>query len=467
MDELFLSFLFLLLGLIIGALSTWMVAKYRFALASGQSEDFERRHVPRELHESLLQQQSQMREELKSKEEDRLALEKSLAAKERDLLYLEEKLQRWQEDFNKMQQQAHLKFEQIAGRLLDEKSRVFTDQNHRNINELLQPLRERIREFGQDIERRFSEESREKMSLKKELDMLKDLNRQLGEDARNLTAALKGDAKIQGNWGELQLELLLEKAGLSRGVHFILQASFKDEEGLEKRPDCIIHLPESKHLVIDSKVSLKAFERYHQSDTEQARQTHLKDHLLSIRNHLKELSGKNYQHLHQINTPDYLLMFIPLEPAFTTAVQHDPGLFLEALDKNIVIVTNSTLLATLRTVAFIWRQDKQKRNVLEIAKQSGLLYDKFVGFVEDLRDLGLKLDQAQGAWQGAINKLSDSRKAGDTLIGRAQRIRDLGARASKNLPAEFQGDEETPGINEQSSLNPEAGDSDENHSNLR
>jgi DNA recombination protein RmuC len=445
MAELILSFLFLVLGLLIGALSTWMVAKYRFALASGQTVDFERKYVTRELHEALLQQQVQLREDLKSKEEDRLALEKSLAAKERDLLYLEEKLQRWQEDFSQMQQQAHLKFEQIAGKLLEEKSRTFTDQNHRNINELLQPLRERIREFSQDIERRFSEESREKTSLKKEIDLLRDLNRQLGEDARNLTAALKGDAKIQGNWGELQLELLLEKAGLAKGAHFVLQASFKDEAGQDKRPDCIVHLPESKHLVIDSKVSLKAFERYHHSDTAESRQVHLKDHLASIRNHLKELSGKNYQQLHQINTPDYLLMFIPLEPAFTIAIQHDPGLFLEALDKNIVIVTNSTLLATLRTVAFIWRQDKQKRNVLEIARQSGLLYDKFVGFVEDLRDLGVKLDQAQGAWQGAINKLSDSRKSGDTLIGRAQRIRELGARTTKSLPAEFYGEEEAPG----------------------
>ncbi len=435
MTELSLCLLFLLLGLIIGSMITWLFAKNRMSHAA-LPDNFEEKHVAREAFDSLREQTELLRSDLKKKEEDIVTLEKALSAKDRDILYLEEKLSTWQRDFEQLQQRARSEFENIANRLLEEKSRKFTDQNEKKLNDLLHPLRERIREFGQDVERRFTEEAKDKVSLKKEIESLRSLNLQLSSDAQNLAAALKGDAKVQGDWGEFQLELLLEKSGLTKGLHYAAQLSFKDENGQDKRPDFIINLPEDKHLVVDSKVSLKAYEQYCQADDEEQRNKHLQAHLASIRGHLRDLSSKNYQHLYQINSPDYLLMFVPIEPAFSVAARHDPRLFLEALDRNIVIVTTSTLLATLRTVSYIWRQERQKRNVLEIARQSGMLYDKFVSFIEDLKEIGQRLDLAQAAWNGAMNKLSESKKFGDTLIGRAQRIRELGAKTSKELPEE-------------------------------
>lgn len=438
------SLIFLLLGLVIGSLCTWLVAKFRFAAGQNLPVIPGENYVPREAYEALKEQSENFRKELKSKDEDLIALEKRLASRERDILYLEEKLAAWQQDFKQLQQKAHSEFENIASRLLEEKSQKFTAQNERNLNDLLHPLRERIREFGQDIERRFTEEAKDKVSLKKEIDALRLLNLQLSTDAQNLATALKGDAKFQGDWGEFQLELLLEKAGLVKDMHYLVQPSFKDENGQDKRPDFIIHLPEGKHLIIDSKVSLKAYEEFYKAEDQEMKTKHLQDHIASIRNHLRDLNSKNYQHLYQINSPDYLLMFIPIDPAFSVAIQQDSKLFLDALDKNIVIVTTTTLLATMRTVSYIWRQERQKRNVLEIARQSGLLYDKFVGFMDDLKEIGQRLDHAQAAWHGAMNKLSSSTKYGDTLIGRAQRIKELGAKTSKSLPKELLNDlEET------------------------
>jgi DNA recombination protein RmuC len=442
MPDTLLSLLFLLLGLLTGALSAWLIAKFRLAAQHISPEEVEKKYVHRQVYDKLQEQADLLHSDLKEKEEDRLSLEKALAAKERDLLYLEEKLQAWKSDFEALQRKAHTEFENIANRLLEEKSQKFTARNEQQLNNLLHPLREKIKDFGLDIERRFTEEAKDKVSLKKEIEQLKDLNLQLSTDAQNLAAALKGDSKMQGNWGELQLELLLEKAGLQRGMHYEAQVSFKDENGQDKRPDFIIHLPDEKHLIVDSKVSLTAYEKFYNADNEELRSQHLLEHIASIRQHIRDLGSKNYQHLYQINSPDYLLLFIPIEPAFSVALQSDSRLFLDALDRNVVLVTTSTLLATMRTVSYIWRQERQKRNVIEIARQSGLLYDKFVAFVEDLKEIGLRLDYAQAAWHGAMNKLSESRKYGDTLIGRAQRIKELGAKASKALPGELLGDED-------------------------
>ena len=299
------------------------------------------------------------------------------------------------------------------------------------------PLKERIKEFETNIERRYIDKTKDLISLKKEIEQLRDLNVQLSEDANNLATALKGDNKTQGDWGEFQLELLLEKAGLVKDIHFTTQLSFKDNNGQQKRPDFIIYLPNKKHLVIDSKVSLVAYEKYYNADRSKKRDKHIKAHLDSLRQHIKDLASKNYQHLYQINSPDYLLLFVPIEPAFNLAVQNDSRLFLDALDKNIVIVTTSTLLATMRTVSYIWKQEKQKKSVMEIARQSGLLYDKFCSFVEDLQNIGNKLNNAQDAYNNAMNKLVDSKKFGDTLVGRAEKIKELGARTNKSIPKDL------------------------------
>ncbi len=432
-----LLMLLLLLGVFLGFLCGWLMAKFRFAGAIENQSNFKDRFVSKEMFQSIENQYNIINIELKAKQDDCLEIEKKLASRERDIMYLEEKLLNWKKDFDLLQNRAHSEFENIANRILEEKSKRFSKQNDKKLNDLLQPLRENIRDFGTDIERRFTDEAKDKVSLKKEIEQLRELNMQLSSDAQMLASALKGDSKIQGDWGELQLELLLEKAGLQKDIHYLVQPSFKDENGSDKRPDFIINLPENKHLVIDSKVSLTAYEKFYNADSEEKRKQYLSAHLESIRSHVRDLSNKKYQLLYQINSPDYLLLFIPIEPAFSVAVQHNSKLFLDALDKNIVIVTTSTLLATLRTVSYIWRQERQKKNVLEIARQSGLLYDKFVGFVDDLKDVGGKLDAAQSALHGAMNKLSDSKKYGDTLIGRAERIKKLGAKTSKQLPKEL------------------------------
>ena len=364
-------------------------------------------------------------------------MSKALSAKEQYAQSLQEKLIEQKNELTQLQAQFQTNFENVANRLLEEKSEKFTQQNQSNLDQVLQPLKERIKEFENKIEQTYLQETKDRIQLNEQINQLKELNLQLSTDASQLASALKGDNKFQGDWGEFQLEMLLEKAGLTKDIHFKTQLSFTDDKGKQKRPDFIIYLPENKQLVIDSKVSLKAYEAFYNAETIEDEKKYLKAHLDSLRSHIRELSGKNYQNLYQINTPDYLLMFVPIEPAFSIALQEDSNLFLEALDRNIVLVTTSTLLATMRTVAYIWKQEKQKKSVLQIAKQSGLLYDKFVAFVEDLREIGRKLDTAQGSYHAAMNKLMESKKYGDTLIGRAERIRLLGANASKKLPKEL------------------------------
>ncbi len=338
------------------------------------------------------------------------------------------------EEVDKLQEIFRSEFKHIANELLEEKSKKFTELNEKNIGNILQPLKERIRDFEKKVEDTYNQETREKASLRKELEHMMKLNRQVSDDATRLTNALKGDSKVQGDWGEVQLELLLEKAGLLRDIHYRKQENFKTEDGRNVRPDYIINLPDDKHFVIDAKVSLTAYENYYNTDDEAQRPKYLQEHLASLSRHLSDLGGKNYQQLHGINPPDYVLLFVPLEPALTLALREDPSLFEKALSKNIALVSPSTLLATLRTISFIWKQENQKRNVMEIAREGGALYDKFVGFMEDLIGVGKKLDDTTKEYKGAMNKLFESSKKGDTIIGRVQRLKELGANATKALP---------------------------------
>jgi len=437
MDPLITALLFLLLGLLLGGSAAWLVARGQFRTEGVAREELAERYVLKEVHAQLQQQADLYRDDLLDKEEELRLLTGREASLQQELRHLEDKLAGQKAEVEALQERSRLEFEHVANRLLEEKSRKFTSLNEQTLERLLVPLREKIKAFEDGAEQRFLRETHDRISLQKEIEQLRDLNLQLSQDASNLANALKGDSKIQGDWGELQLELLLEKAGLHRDIHYRRQSSFRDEDGRQKRPDFIVHLPDDKHLIIDSKVSLTAYEQYFQAEAPEEREKHLHAHLDSLRRHVRDLSSKNYQQLYQIHTPDYLLLFVPIEPAFALATQSDQRLFLDALDKNIVIVTTSTLLATMRTVSYIWRQEKQKRSVQEIARQSGLLYDKFCGFVADLQAIGRRIDQTQRAYADAMNKLSDSRKYGDTLIGRAERIRALGAKASKALPKEL------------------------------
>ncbi len=432
-----LIFLYLLFGLFIGGIIGWLIAKIRFTRGILTSAEVESRYVLRELYENLQQQADVQKEDLQEKNEEIRALSAQLTATQQDFKYVNEKLNNQQQEVEKLQNQARIEFENLANRLLEEKSQKFTAQNSQQLNDLLHPLREKIKDFEDSIERKFIDEAKDRISLKTEIENLRQLNQQLSQDANNLATALKGDNKTQGDWGEFRLELLLEKAGLTKNIHYRAQPSFLDEDGQQKRPDFIIELPGNKHLILDSKVSLVAYEQFYTVKEDAEKQRCLKAHCNSLRQHIKDLSSKNYQHLYQINAPDYLLLFVPIEPALNAAIQYDNKLFLDALDRNIVIVTTSTLLATMRTVSYLWKQEKQKNNVMEIARQSGLLYDKLCTFVEDLRLLGQRLDSAQGAYHDAMNKLTDSRKYGHTLLGRAEKIKALGAKTSKQLPPEL------------------------------
>ncbi len=431
--------LFLFLGLAIGAISAWLIAKYKFASESQKisEEELQQKYVPKQVFDALQTQADLLKEELKEKENEFITTSNQLSAKEQDNQNLLKKLSEQKEELNHIQQRFQTEFENIANRLLEEKSEKFTKQNKKQLDDILSPLHDKIRDFENGIDKKFHQETIDRISLKKEIEQLRDLNIQLSQDANNLVNALKGDSKSQGDWGEFQLEMLLEKAGLVKEIHFQTQSSFKDNEGKDKRPDFIINLPDEKHLVIDSKVSLTAYEKFFNEPEEKKRKKHLKAHVDSMKNHIKDLSGKKYQNLYQINSPDYLLLFVPLEPAFSLAVQNDSKLFLDALEKNIVIVCPSTLLATMRTVSYIWKQDKQKRSVIEIARQSGLLYDKFCNFVEDLKTIGARIDSAQSSYHDAMNKLTEGKRHGDTLIGRAEKIKSLGAKSSKSLPKEL------------------------------
>ncbi len=435
--ELTSALLFLGIGLLIGMLLAWLGMRLRLQATHISREVLQKDYVGLPVHRELQEQADALRADLREKEAELRDLSGHLSAGRERIAHLTAQQQQWEAREAERSRKLQLEFEGLANRLLEEKSRRFTELNQQQMGDLLAPLRERIQTFERGIQQRFLEETRDRVSLKKEIEQLRQLNQQLSEDATNLTQALKGDAKTQGDWGEWQLERLLERAGLQKEVHYRSQSSYADAAGRQKRPDYIIHLPGNKQLVLDAKVSLTAYERYCSCAEEDERRQHLRAHVDSLRRHIRGLSEKNYQQLYQINSPDYLLLFVPLEPAFALAIREEPGLFNEALDRHIVLVTTSTLLATLRTVAFIWKQEKQKRNVLEIAHQSGLLYDKFVSFVEDLQQVGHRLDQTHQAYEAAMYKLRDGKRYGDTLIGRAEKVKALGAKASKQLPPEL------------------------------
>lgn len=326
------------------------------------------------------------------------------------------------------------KFKLVSGQLLEQQSQKLTAQNQNNLDVLLGPLREQLGEFRKRVDEVYDKESRERGLLKAEIEGLKGLNRQLSDDAANLTRALKGEARTQGAWGELVLERLLEASGLQRGVHYETQVVLRDEDGGRPRPDVIVHLPEKRDLIIDAKVSLTAYERYCAADAEDERIEQLNAHLASLRTHVKQLAERRYSDLPGVNSLEFVLMFVPVEAAYIEAVHHDDGLQAFALDRQVVIVTTSTLLATLRTVGSLWRFDDRNRNAIEIADRAGKLYDKFAGFVDDLQEVQQKFEAARGALAAAGSKLSSGR---GNLLGQVEKLRELGAKASKALPQDL------------------------------
>jgi DNA recombination protein RmuC len=337
-------------------------------------------------------------------------------------------------------EEMRLQFSTLANDVLEEKSRRFAESSRQGLGDILRPLQEKIGQFEKKVEETYSRESKERFSLEKEIRNLQVLNARIGEEALNLTRALKGENKTQGAWGEFILSSILEASGLAEGREYVTQQSLKidNSDGHEaarnrrSQPDVLVHLPEGRQVIIDAKVSLTAYERYCAAESPEQQGEHLRQHVLSVRNHVKQLGEKRYQNLPQINSLDFVLLFMPIEPAFSLALQKEPELFNSAFAQNIVLVGPSTLLATLRTIHNIWRYEHQSRNAQDIANRAGALYDKFVNFVGDMEDLGRKLDTSQRSYESAMNKLQHGK---GNLISRTERLKQLGARASKQLEA--------------------------------
>jgi DNA recombination protein RmuC len=342
----------------------------------------------------------------------------------------EEQIRSLKESKQKENENLQNQFKILANSILEENSEKFKKQNKEQIGSILEPLGQEITKFKKKIENNNEAFIERNTILDLKINSLNELNKQLSKDANNLANALKGDSKTQGDWGEAQLEVLLEKSGLMKDVHYSAQGGYKDQDGNIKKPDFVINLPDNMHLIIDSKVSLKSYELFFNSEDDD-KKIHLKDHLSSIRKHFKDLISKNYTELYGINTPDQVFMYIPIEPALFLALHEDKNIFMDAFNKGVVMLSNTTLLSTLRVVSHHWKLDDQKRNVQEIAKQSGLLYDKFEGFITDLIKVGKSLNTSQENYQDAMSKLSEGK---GNLVSKVENLKKLGAKAKKSLP---------------------------------
>ncbi len=418
-----------ILALVLGIVLAYLITKMKFEKITTSLEERNNLLASQKVETDKFIDQIQSEKEHFRNEKESVNLK--LATKIAELENLEIKLSENKAEVEKLQERFTKDFEILASKILEEKSEKFTAKNKENIELILNPLQEKIKSFEKKVEDTHKESLEKQSALREQINGLRDLNQKMSKDAVNLTKALKGESKKQGDWGELQLEIILEKAGLQKNVHFSTQGGYRDEHDNLKKPDFIIHLPENKHLIIDSKVSLIGYDKFYNAEIDAEEAIGLKQHLLSIKKHIKDLGGKNYSELYGINSPDYVLMFVPIEPALMVALQNDQNLYLEALDKNVVLVSNSTLLATLTTVASIWKQEDQKRNVLEIARQAGALYDKFKGFIDDLIKVGNQINASQDSYKAAMNKLHEGK---GNLISRVEKLKDLGAKAQKSIP---------------------------------
>ncbi len=445
-----MEILFLLIGLIIGLIFSKLLYKKKYNPAI-ENELREQNKKIEDQNASLNQEivklnqtitsntaiENELREQNKKIEsqnasltQEIIKLNQTITSSQTELKFKDESLTEQKQELERTREKLKVEFENLAQKILDQKSEKFGKENQTQISNMLKPLQENIGKFEKTIKDNYDSENRERSSLKTEIEHLLNLNHQLSNDAINLTNALKHNPKAQGNWGELQLEVILEKSGLEKGVNFHMQTPKEEfENNKRKIPDFIIDLPENKNLVIDAKVSLTAYENYCNHTSDDQKKVQLKRHIDSIKNHINDLFRKYYQDL-PINTPDYVLMFIPIEPALTLALQNDTELFNRALDKNIILISTTTLMATMRTVSFVWRQENQKENVLEMARQCGALYDKFVGLTEDLMKVGYQMDTAKNSYSQAMNKLSGGR---GNLIRKVENIKTLGAKTSKSI----------------------------------
>lgn len=428
-------FIYLIITALIALLLGWFIGKimsknkYSIIETTLKTQNEALNNEKSQLNSDIISFKNSLQDEVQKRENLLVAL----TQKESLLQNMETKLSEQKEEVNKLQEKFTKEFENLANRILEEKSNKFTEQNKENLKQILTPLNEKILHFEQKVEQTHKESIDYHAALRQQIIGLKDLNQQMSKETLNLTKALKGDSKTQGNWGELVLERVLEKSGLEKGREYEMEKSFAvDEDSRQRlRPDVIIHLPDGKKMIIDSKVSLTHYEQYINTEDDNEKDLYLKQHIQSLNRHVEQLSAKRYSELYQIESPDFVLLFVPIEPAFAVAINNDNQLYNKAFEKNIVIVTPSTLLATLRTIDSMWNNEKQQQNAIEIARQAGALYDKFAGLIDDLVLVGKRMDDAKKEYGNAMNKLHEGK---GNLINRVENLKLMGAKTQKSLP---------------------------------
>jgi DNA recombination protein RmuC len=423
---------YIILGALAGSIIAWLAARQNLLKKINEKDSETRLLADREarLASRCRELEAEVATERSKADESTI----KLATQEADFRNLNEKLLTQKTEIAEMQQKLTSEFKVLANEILKQHATEFTQSNQKNIGEILNPLKEKIKDFEEKVQKAYEQEGRDKTSLKTEILHLLELNKRLSEDAENLTKALKGDVKKQGNWGEMVLERVLERSGLVKGENYLREYTAINRHGEAIRPDVVIKLPDNKHIIVDAKVSLVAYEAYVSADEQGAKDKFLRQHIDALRSQIKILSEKDYQGSEMFDTPDFVLLFMPMESAFSLALQNDPELFGFAWDRKIVIVSPTTLLATLMTISAIWKQEKQTLNAMEIARQGGALYDKFVAFIADLEKMGTQMKQLESTYSEARNKLTDGR---GNLVVRAESLRKLGAKVSKVIPAAF------------------------------
>ncbi|MFY0683861.1 MAG: DNA recombination protein RmuC [Balneola sp.] len=435
-----MEYMYVVIGAIIGLLAGIAIGHFK---SKSETSRLEERNANldeqvKEGESKFDQLQQEKEAQLKEERERSAELDRQLAGLKSEYSSLQEKLADQKTELSEMQEQLKVQFENLANKILDEKSEKFSKQNKESLDQILNPLGLKLEEFKKKVEETYEKGTQERSGLREQIKNMVQLNQQMSEDAKNLTKALKGDSKAQGNWGEVILSSILEKSGLRKDEEYFTQQSETTDDGRRLQPDVVVKLPDEKFLIVDSKVSLTAFERFTSTDEEMEMKSALKQHVLSIRSHVKGLSEKNYPQIYADKTPDFVLLFIPVEPAFAAALQSEPNLYNEAFEKNIVIVSPSTLLATLFTINTIWKRDRQNKHALEIADRGGALYDKFVLFAESLDEVGQRIDQTKKSYEEAKSRLSEGN---GNVIRQIEMLKELGAKATKQLPEGLKGEE--------------------------